>query len=143
MLSGKADPSNRPTTATTRPIPEWVRCLIATPEIFAGDTESCKGFVVHCELYLGYQRLLPDHAKVAFVISRLTGRAHASGAALVVNSSPLLNDYPEFIGELKDIFHHPRQGRVAMLNELVHLAITYDRLLQVVFTEARRVKRSG
>uniref|UniRef100_A0A4W4HHI2 DUF4939 domain-containing protein n=1 Tax=Electrophorus electricus TaxID=8005 RepID=A0A4W4HHI2_ELEEL len=71
-----------------------VRCLITTPDVFGADTESCKGFVVQWEQYFGYQPLLPDHTKVAFVISRLTGSARAWGAYLVVNSSPLLNDYP-------------------------------------------------
>ncbi|KAK1792970.1 hypothetical protein P4O66_001689 [Electrophorus voltai] len=183
-----ANTEKRSTTSSTRPIPEKVRCLITTPEVFGGDTESCEEFVVQCELYFGYQPLLPDHAKVAFVISRLTGRARAWGAALVVNSSPLMNDYPGFIGGLKAVLHQLQQGRVcgrsllrlrqglrttaeyatefrtlvagsrwnepalvdtfmiglrvelqavlacnvevAMLNEVVHLAITYNCLLQ-------------
>uniref|UniRef100_A0AAY5EFY5 DUF4939 domain-containing protein n=1 Tax=Electrophorus electricus TaxID=8005 RepID=A0AAY5EFY5_ELEEL len=86
---------------------EGVRCLIAAPEVFGGDPESCEGFVVQCELYFWYQPLLTFHTKVTFVISRLTRRARAWGSALVVNSPPLLSDYSRFLQELKAVFHHP------------------------------------
>ncbi|KAK1784151.1 hypothetical protein P4O66_003996, partial [Electrophorus voltai] len=87
-----------------------VRCLITTPETYGGDPESCEVFVVNCELFFGYRPRLPDHAKVSFVISRLTGKARTWGTALVTNSSPLMNDYHTFVQELKAVFYHPCQG---------------------------------
>ncbi|KAK1785239.1 hypothetical protein P4O66_018635, partial [Electrophorus voltai] len=47
-----------------------------------------------------------------FSLLRLTVEARAWGAMLVTNSSPLLNDYPSVIQELKAVFHHPRQGKI-------------------------------
>uniref|UniRef100_A0A4W4E6F8 DUF4939 domain-containing protein n=1 Tax=Electrophorus electricus TaxID=8005 RepID=A0A4W4E6F8_ELEEL len=88
-------PQSPVTSPAAPPVPEGIRCLIATPEAYGGDLESCEGFMVQCV------PPLPDHTKVSFVISRLTGKARAWGIALVANSSPLMNNYPCFIHELK------------------------------------------
>ncbi|KAK1805998.1 hypothetical protein P4O66_013037 [Electrophorus voltai] len=101
-------PANPPVTS---PIPEGIKGLIATPEVYGGDPEACEGFIIQCELFFGYQPWLTDHTKVSFVISRLTGKAHKWCAALVTSASSLMNDYPEIIQELRTVFNHTRQGR--------------------------------
>ncbi|KAK1787313.1 hypothetical protein P4O66_002815 [Electrophorus voltai] len=105
-------PEQRATPPTTPPVPEGIKCLIATTERYGGEPEECEGFVVQFGLFFGYQPQLPDHAKVSFVITRLTGKARTWGVALVTNASQLLDDYAGFIQELKAVFYHTRQGRL-------------------------------
>uniref|UniRef100_A0AAY5EFF2 DUF4939 domain-containing protein n=1 Tax=Electrophorus electricus TaxID=8005 RepID=A0AAY5EFF2_ELEEL len=72
-------PEQQETPPITAPVPEGIKCLI--------------GFVVQCELFFRYQPRLPNHAKVIFVISWLTGKARTWGATLVTDASPLMNNY--------------------------------------------------
>ncbi|KAK1790617.1 hypothetical protein P4O66_014493, partial [Electrophorus voltai] len=65
-------PERRATLPVTPPVPERIKCLIATPET--------------------YGRGGPH---------RLTGKARIWDAILVTNISPLMNDYTSFVQELK------------------------------------------
>ncbi|KAK1791057.1 hypothetical protein P4O66_002101 [Electrophorus voltai] len=95
------------------PMPERMTCLIATSETYGGDPEGCEGFLVQYSLFFfRISHPLPDHTKVAFVVSRLMGKARICGAALMTNASPLMSDYAGFIQELKAVFYHLYQGRV-------------------------------
>uniref|UniRef100_A0AAY5F3D9 DUF4939 domain-containing protein n=1 Tax=Electrophorus electricus TaxID=8005 RepID=A0AAY5F3D9_ELEEL len=89
-----------------------VGCVITTPEAYGGDPKGCEGFIIQSELFFIYQPCMPDHAKVAFKISRLIGKVRVWGTALVVNSSPLMNNYSGFVQELRSVFHHLHQGRL-------------------------------
>ncbi|KAK1805701.1 hypothetical protein P4O66_001965 [Electrophorus voltai] len=113
--------------------------LIATPEAYGGDPETCEGFVVQYELFLEYQ--FTDQAKVFFVISRLTGKACTWGAALVTNE-PLMSDYSEFVRELRAMFHHPHQGRLCgqallCLRQGLRLAADYTMEFRILVAGTR------
>ena len=50
---------------------------LASPERFSGDSGDCRTFLIQCDLHF---KLLPyvyntDYARVAFIISHLSGRA--------------------------------------------------------------------
>ncbi|KAK1796651.1 hypothetical protein P4O66_009674, partial [Electrophorus voltai] len=102
----------RASSPVNPPVHEAIKGLIASPKAYEGDPKACEGFIVQCELFLGYQPRLSDQAKVSFVISRLTGKVRVWGAALVTNNSLLMHNYAGFIAELHAVFHHPRHGRL-------------------------------
>ncbi|KAK1797516.1 hypothetical protein P4O66_000809 [Electrophorus voltai] len=66
---------------------------IIIPEVYGGDPEGFSHAV-----RTAYQPLIPEHAKVALVISRLLRRTKVWGTVLVTTNSPLRQGCPNFRG---------------------------------------------
>ena len=107
-------PSLPPQVVSTAP-PAVRDPKIITPKPFEGDFELCRGFLVQCELVFQHQpsRYGSDGAKIAFVLSLLSGRALRWATAAVGQSSRLSSTYSAFRAEFKSVFDHPEDGEDA------------------------------
>ena len=85
---------------------------LAGPKTFEGDFELCRGFLVQCELIFRHQtsRYSTDGAKIAYVMSLLSGRALKWATAAVGQSSSLASSYSAFRDEFTAVFDHPVDG---------------------------------
>lgn len=89
------------------------------PELFNGDLDKCRGFLLQCRLVFS-QRLLwyaSDEEKINYIIGLLRGRAlvWAQASSSGMNLSSL--SYDEFVARFKSIFDRPN-----------HLGCTSDHL---------------
>lgn len=89
--------------------------FIPTPNRYSGETGVCKQFLHQCMLVFDQQPLTysSDRAKVAFIMSLLSGKASAWAVALVNRDSPVCNTLTSFTSEMQRVFDHPLQGKEA------------------------------
>ena len=84
---GTAPPVTPPTeTPAAAPVPGPVvpmSLCLAPPEKFSGDSGDCRTFLAQCDLHFKHNPAAfeSDQAKVAFMVSHLTGRAAAWATA--------------------------------------------------------------
>lgn len=88
---------------------------VPVPERFCGDIGSCKAFLTQVSLVFDLQPLSysTERAKVAFLISLLSGAAREWGTAVWDRQEAVCNSYSAFTDEMKKIFDHPILGRDA------------------------------
>ncbi|XP_076862964.1 uncharacterized protein LOC143514995 [Brachyhypopomus gauderio] len=91
-----------------------------------GEPDRCKGFLMQCGLYFTYRSSLSPERKIAYVLSRLTSKALEWGTALMKSESALLADYDAFVMELREVFHHPRQGSACGTGQCMRTEPTKD-----------------
>ena len=105
------DPGAPPPAAVLAP-PNVREPKIASPKPFEGDFELCRGFLVQCELIFTHQpsRYASDGARVAFILSLLSGRALRWATAAVDQSNGLATNYSAFRTEFRAVFDHPEDG---------------------------------
>uniref|UniRef100_A0AAY4DHY4 DUF4939 domain-containing protein n=1 Tax=Denticeps clupeoides TaxID=299321 RepID=A0AAY4DHY4_9TELE len=74
--------------------------------LYDGDSKSCRGFVTQCRLLLRLQAAhLPDEkTAVAYIITRLTGRALDWVTPLVERRDPICLSVPAFLDRLQTVF---------------------------------------
>ncbi|XP_028459947.1 uncharacterized protein LOC114572484 [Perca flavescens] len=79
--------------ASSSPFPH-----LARPERFSGDSGDCRAFLTQRELHFELQAATypSDRAKVAFIISHLSGRAESWAAAEWSQRSAVCNSYTGF-----------------------------------------------
>ncbi|XP_008064469.1 uncharacterized protein RTL8C [Carlito syrichta] len=89
-----------------RPAASRWRNPISFPDTFDGDTDRLPEFIVQTGAYMlaDENTFSTDALKVTFLITRLTGRALQWVIPYVRKESPLLNDYPAFLAEMKRFF---------------------------------------
>ncbi|KAF7707178.1 hypothetical protein HF521_018396, partial [Silurus meridionalis] len=94
----------RPATANQAPPPSGGP--MALPASFSGDAAECHGFLLQVSLYIEmHPHSFPnERAKVAFLISLLTGRALAWARALWSAASPALTTYAAFTRHFTEVF---------------------------------------
>ena len=82
------------------------------PKVYEGDLSQCCGFVTQCELVFRHQpsRFPTGDARVAFVVSLLTGRALDWAVATLNSDAMFSTDYHRFITEFRLVFDHPPDG---------------------------------
>ncbi|KAL6458335.1 hypothetical protein MHYP_G00335650 [Metynnis hypsauchen] len=99
----------------TDPTPIRGDALVANPERYAGDPETCRGFLLQCSLVFEQQpsRFPTERSKVAYMISLLTGRALAWATSLWERASPDTASGESFMSAMRTTFHNPRGGREA------------------------------
>ncbi|KAL6463648.1 hypothetical protein MHYP_G00280390 [Metynnis hypsauchen] len=99
----------------TDPTPIRGDALVANPERYAGDPETCRGFLLQCSLVFEQQpsRFPTERSKVAYMISLLTGRALAWATSLWERASPDTASGESFMRAMRTAFHNPRGGREA------------------------------
>ncbi|CAK6963407.1 hypothetical protein L3Q82_001622 [Scomber scombrus] len=75
-------PAENPAAAPTGPVAP-ISLRLAPPEKFSGNSGDCRTFLVQCDLHfkLNPAAFESDQAKVAFIVSHLTGRAAAWATA--------------------------------------------------------------
>ena len=104
-----------PVQVSATPPPAVRDPKIVSPKAFEGDFELCRGFLVQCGLVFQHQpsRYSSDGAKIAFIMSLLSGRALRWATAAVGQSSSLSTSYSAFCAEFKSVFDHPVDGEDA------------------------------
>ena len=85
---------------------------IPSPRVYEGDLARCCGFVTQCELVFRHNpsRFYSDDAKIAFIVSLLSGRALDWAVASFNNDALFASDYLRFISEFRLVFDHPPDG---------------------------------
>ncbi|KAL7845134.1 hypothetical protein AOLI_G00233260 [Acnodon oligacanthus] len=98
---------------STDPNPVWVDAVVANPERYAGDPETCRGFLLQCSLVFEMQPswFPTERSKVAYMISLLTGRALAWATSLRELNSPDTASGESFIKAMWVTFHITIGGR--------------------------------
>ena len=82
------------------------------PNAYTGEFDQCQGFLGQCDLLFTHQasRFRTDGARVALVMSSLTGQALDWAVAAVGRNPRLSSSLPEFLEEFRRMFDHPSQG---------------------------------
>ncbi|XP_034143061.1 uncharacterized protein LOC117592903 [Esox lucius] len=85
----------------------------ALPERYDGHPERCRSFLLQCDLYFTHcaSSRLSDRARVATVVSVLTGKALEWATALWEGEGPELDNYRDFVELFKAVFDHSAVGR--------------------------------
>ena len=96
----------------TSPVSE---ARLPPPERCSGAPGSCRPFLTQCSLAFELQpsAFPSDRARVAYVISLLTGRAKEWGTAEWQRQSPICSSFLLFSKELRKVFDHATPGREA------------------------------
>lgn len=102
-LSHAALEADRPASAMAPPIAEP---RINNPPVYAGESTQCRSFIIQCEVVFSLQprTYSSDCAKVAFVISLLTGRARDWGVAVWESQAWCCSDFSAFKEEMIKVF---------------------------------------
>uniref|UniRef100_A0A3B3I1M0 ribonuclease H n=1 Tax=Oryzias latipes TaxID=8090 RepID=A0A3B3I1M0_ORYLA len=114
--SSSVTPSAPSETATTPPGPSEPRPVrLSSPERFSGDSGDCRSFLTQCELHFEFQsHAFPsDRAKIAYIVSYLSGRAKAWATSEWSRRSAVCNSLPLFLETFRQIFHSAVPGREA------------------------------
>ncbi|KAL0146621.1 hypothetical protein M9458_057961 [Cirrhinus mrigala] len=79
---------------------------MALPATFAGEATECSGFLLQVNLYIQMQpqQFSSGNAKVAFLISLLTGRALQWAKAIWNANNPIINSYEQFTTHFSEVF---------------------------------------
>ncbi|KAK3559563.1 hypothetical protein QTP86_013727, partial [Hemibagrus guttatus] len=82
---------------------------MAVPAPYSGAAEDCNGFLLQCLLTLEMQsHLYPDdRAKIAFIISRLDGKALRWAEPLWSQSNPMMSSLSAFTRHFREVFGRP------------------------------------
>lgn len=85
---------------------------IPSPKGYEGDLSLCCGFLTQCELIFRHNpsRFYSDDAKIAFIVSLLSGRALDWAVASFNNDVHFASDYSLFVSEFRLVFDHPPDG---------------------------------
>ncbi|KAL1267086.1 hypothetical protein QQF64_002761 [Cirrhinus molitorella] len=88
---------------------------VNNPPPYAGEATSCRSFLTQCEVVFSLQprTYSTETAKVAFVISLLTGRARDWGAATWESQTLCCFEYRLFRQEMLKVFDHSVFGKEA------------------------------
>ncbi|ROL53791.1 Retrotransposon-derived protein PEG10 [Anabarilius grahami] len=79
---------------------------MARPAPYSGSVEDCSGFILQCELVLEMQpHLYPtETAKIAFLISQLTGKALKWADSIWSQHGEVTQSYSAFISHFQEVF---------------------------------------
>ena len=85
---------------------------IPSPKCYEGDLSLCAGFITQCELVFRHNpsRFYSDDARIAFIVSLLTGRALEWAVASFSSDPRMSSDYDKFLSEFRLVFNHPPDG---------------------------------
>uniref|UniRef100_A0AAQ5ZXR0 CCHC-type domain-containing protein n=1 Tax=Amphiprion ocellaris TaxID=80972 RepID=A0AAQ5ZXR0_AMPOC len=88
---------------------------VPVPERYSGDFGSCRAFLTQVSLVFDLQprSYASERAKVAFLVSLLSGAARDWGTSLWEQQGAVCNSYASFTAEMRKIFDHPVRGRDA------------------------------
>lgn len=114
VASSTAAPSPASAASASPPAPPDPRFEpnLPCPRPYGGEFDLCRGFLGQCELLFKHQpsRYGAGEARIALVMSLLTGRALNWAIAAAGPSSSLSTDYTAFLEEFRLVFDHPPDG---------------------------------
>ncbi|KAL2077728.1 hypothetical protein ACEWY4_027232 [Coilia grayii] len=125
-LSLPSDPP--PPMAPTAPAPPPQLPLhtpeprLSAPERYSGEPGSCRAFLTQCKLVISLQPTTfpTESAKVAYIITLLSGKAKEWGTSVWEAGLPFCNTFQCFVDEMIKVFDRSKHGREAA-RELLHL----------------------
>uniref|UniRef100_A0A670YQL2 DUF4939 domain-containing protein n=1 Tax=Pseudonaja textilis TaxID=8673 RepID=A0A670YQL2_PSETE len=81
------------------------RYPVSMPEKFSGQMDMFPAFLGQCQLFMSLrpEDFPTDRSKVGFMISLLTGQAANWATPLLVQDSPLLNNFQGFLQQMRVI----------------------------------------
>ncbi|KAL0190887.1 hypothetical protein M9458_013585, partial [Cirrhinus mrigala] len=79
---------------------------MAMPATFAGEAAECSSFLLQVNLFIQMQpQMFPsENAKVAFLISLLTGKALQWAKAIWNSDNPIIHSYEQFTSHFSEVF---------------------------------------
>ncbi len=82
------------------------------PPAYDGDPNSCQAFLSQCSLVFSLQprRYSTEEAKVAFILTLLSGRAREWGIAVWRSRAPCCATFVDFCQEMTKLFDRSAQG---------------------------------
>lgn len=100
----------------TGPAPQAPEPYMPIPPRYSGDLGTCSQFLRQCNLVFNQQPLTcaSPQAKIAFIMSLLSGQAAAWSLAISTQRQELTNDYHLFTNEMRRVFNYPVKGRQAV-----------------------------
>uniref|UniRef100_A0A9J8A6A5 Retrotransposon gag domain-containing protein n=1 Tax=Cyprinus carpio carpio TaxID=630221 RepID=A0A9J8A6A5_CYPCA len=99
-----------PSEAPSQPEP-W----LPIPESYSGEPNYCRAFFTRCDMHFSLQprTFAKERAKVAFVLTLLTGRAALWGTAVWENQDPCCASFQSLSAEMRWVFDRAVAGREA------------------------------
>ncbi|KAK3535970.1 hypothetical protein QTP70_022856, partial [Hemibagrus guttatus] len=96
-------------SAAASPSPPVIASPVSAPAPFSGSAGDCNEFLLQCSLALEMQpQLYPDdRAKVAFIISRLEGKALRWAEPLWTQHHPAVTSLSSFLEHFREVFGTP------------------------------------
>ncbi|XP_070800861.1 protein LDOC1-like [Pituophis catenifer annectens] len=100
--------------AHTAPPPRR-KCPVPVPDKFDGNQAMFPAFLGQCQLFISLKAedFLTDRDKVGFMISLLSGAAAHWAMPLLVQASPLLDDFRGFCDHLRLMYKDPIKTQTA------------------------------
>ncbi|KAK5897509.1 hypothetical protein CesoFtcFv8_010566 [Champsocephalus esox] len=97
-----ANPTANQAEVSFSPVPP----RLASPEKYSGESGHCRTFLVQCDLHykLNPAAFVSDEAKIAFMVSHLTGRAAAWATAEWSRDSSICGSFTAFKDTMSRIF---------------------------------------
>ncbi|KAL0151536.1 hypothetical protein M9458_053188 [Cirrhinus mrigala] len=102
------------TPTTANPLAELVNALtvafqatsVPSSATFAGEAAECSGFLLQVNLFIRMQpqQFPSENAKVAFLISLLTGKALHWAKAIWNSDNPIIHSYEQFTSHFSEVF---------------------------------------
>ncbi|KAG1925678.1 retrotransposable element [Pimephales promelas] len=88
---------------------------LPTPEGYSGEPEFCRAFLTRCSMHFALQphTFQSEEAKVAFVLTLLSGRASLWGTAVWENKDDCCASFQELSEEMKRVFDRAVAGKEA------------------------------
>ncbi|XDV13693.1 hypothetical protein PO909_002052 [Leuciscus waleckii] len=111
-------PTAPPTPPTPPPLPQTnhpPEPRLPAPERYNGDPQLRRAFLTKCSMFftLQPQTFASEEAKVALVLTLLSGRASQWGAAVWENHDPCCSSFQSLAAEIKRVFDRAVAGREA------------------------------
>ncbi len=115
LLRGSAAP---PTPAVPLPPPDYAsqsEPRLPVPESYAGEPNFCRAFLTRCAMHFSLQprTFASESAKVAFVLTLLTGKAALWGTAVWERQDHCCTSFQTLADEMKRVFDRASSGREA------------------------------
>ncbi len=81
-------------------------CPMAKPVTYSGEADACSGFLLQCSLYFEMQphQFISDRAKIAFIMSLLSGRALQWAESIWNSRSPVVRSLNTFVDHFQEVF---------------------------------------
>uniref|UniRef100_A0A670ZB52 Gypsy retrotransposon integrase-like protein 1 n=1 Tax=Pseudonaja textilis TaxID=8673 RepID=A0A670ZB52_PSETE len=95
--------------AAVPPAPPVRKSPVSMPEKFSEQMDRFPAFMGQCQLFISLrpEDFPTDRSKVGFMISLLTGQAANWATPLLVQDSPLLNNFQGFLQQMRVMFENP------------------------------------
>uniref|UniRef100_A0A670YB82 DUF4939 domain-containing protein n=1 Tax=Pseudonaja textilis TaxID=8673 RepID=A0A670YB82_PSETE len=115
--------SSLPSLAAVPPAPPVRKSPVSMPEKFSGQTDMFPEFLGQCQLFMSLrpENFPNDRAKTGFILSLLSGQAANWATPLLVQDSPLLNDFQGFLQQMRTKDYGPAMLCILVLSEEIIL----------------------